>query len=148
MFSKGNSRSSKGTALSSASRPAPSIVSANTQVVGDIASDGEVQIDGRVEGNIRCHSLTVGESGSVTGEISADSANVFGHIKGQIRARSVTLAHTSKMVGDVIHELLAIESGAQLEGYCRRMEADKDGKVVAIPQNTLPAPRGKAATEA
>jgi len=36
---------------------APSILSAGMQVTGDIVSDGEVQIDGELSGDIHCAKL-------------------------------------------------------------------------------------------
>ena len=47
----------------------PSIISADLHIVGDIEGDGELHIDGRVDGNVRCESLTVGEQGQVEGKI-------------------------------------------------------------------------------
>ena len=106
----------------------PSILSTDLKIVGDMVSHGEIQIDGIVEGDIHSDVLVVGESAQVFGEIVADSCRVHGHVTGQIRARSVSLAKTAHVLGDILHESLAIEQGAFLEGHCRRIEAGTASK--------------------
>ena len=104
-----------------AERSVPSIVSADLTITGDLVSAGEIQIDGRVEGDIKCASLIIGISGAVTGEVSAQTVRMHGSVSGQVIAKSVFLASTARMIGDVTHESLAIEPGAFMEGHCRRM---------------------------
>ena len=136
MFSK----SSKNTGSTVESRPVvkstpPSIISADLRIVGDLSSDGEIQVDGSIDGDIRTKSLLVGETAHIKGEIVADSVHVHGTINGQIKSRSVTLAKTAHVVGDVLHEDLAIETGAFLEGHCKRLPETKpvtEGKVNLI----------------
>lgn len=130
MFSK----SSKSSVHPAESKPVvksspPSIISADLKIVGDLSSDGEIQVDGTIEGDIRTKSLLVGETAHIKGEIVADSIHVHGSISGQIKSRSVNLAKTAHVVGDVLHQDLSIETGAFLEGHCKRMatktEADE-----------------------
>ncbi|SDE93872.1 bactofilin family protein [Rhodospira trueperi] len=104
-----------------AERAVPSIISADLTITGDMVSAGEIHIDGRVEGDIKCASLIIGISGAVTGEVSAQTVRMHGSVSGQVIAKSVFLASTARMVGDVTHESLAIEPGAFMEGHCRRM---------------------------
>ena len=127
MFSK----TSKGTSTQSGSQPAvkaagPSIISADLRIIGDLSSDGEIQIDGTIDGDIRTKSLLVGETANIKGEIVADRIQVHGTINGQIKARSVTLARSARVIGDILHEDLAIENGAFLEGHCKRLVEKKD----------------------
>ncbi|MBM3569399.1 MAG: polymer-forming cytoskeletal protein [Alphaproteobacteria bacterium] len=103
-------------------RSAPSLISNGLHIVGNLTSDGEVQIDGVVEGDINARSLTVGETASVIGEISADLLSVRGKVQGTIHAREVRIFRTAVVHGDVLHETIAIESGAFFEGHCRRAE--------------------------
>ena len=103
----------------------PSIISSGLQIKGDIISDDDVQIEGVVVGDVKSRTLTIGESGEITGEIIADQLQVSGSVAGQIKARSVTLHRSAKVEGDVLHETLSIESGAYIEGNIRRA-AGKD----------------------
>ena len=108
-------------------KPAPpSILSVDLHVVGDLNGDGELQIDGAVDGNIRAKSLLIGETAHIKGEIIADSLRVHGSVSGHIKARAVVLGATAYVVGDIFHEELAIETGAFLEGHCKRIAKPKD----------------------
>lgn len=122
MFSKSN----KSSVNPAESKPVvrsspPSIISADLKIVGDLSSDGEIQVDGTIDGDIRTKSLLVGETANIKGEIVADSVHVHGSVNGQIKSRAVNLAKTAHVVGDVLHEDLSIETGAFLEGHCKRM---------------------------
>ena len=101
---------------------APSLLSAGMQVTGDIVSDGEVQIDGALSGDIHCARLTIGESGKIYGSVVADECLIHGEVIGQIKSDSVTLSGSSRVEGDVLHDMLAIEPGARLDGHCRRID--------------------------
>ena len=87
-----------------------------------MVSEGEIHIDGTVEGDIRCRLLVVGVNARITGAIQADVAKVYGNVNGLLCARSVFLATTAKVTGDITHERLEIEQGAYLEGNCRHMD--------------------------
>lgn len=129
MFSRNNKKESTAVTQmppSPAKPSAPSLISADLRIVGDLQSDGEIQVDGAIDGDIRTHSLLVGEGAHITGEIIADNVVVRGQVTGQIKARSVQLAKTAHVVGDILHEDLAIETGAFLEGHCKRMVQKKD----------------------
>jgi len=99
----------------------PSIISVDLKIIGDLNSDGEIQIDGAVVGDIRTKSLLVGQSANIKGEIIADRIRVHGTVNGQIRARRVELAKSAHVVGDIMHEDLSIETGAFLEGLCKHV---------------------------
>jgi cytoskeletal protein CcmA (bactofilin family) len=101
---------------------APSIVSANLRVTGDLESEGDIQIDGHVEGDVRSNSVTVGEHAVVSGAIIAQTVHVAGTVKGQINGKTVELARTAKVTGDIVHESLAIEAGAFIQGLCRHAD--------------------------
>ena len=101
---------------------APSIFSSDLVVEGTLNSEGDIQIDGRIEGNIRSGSLTVGEKATINGEIVANSVTVRGRIVGSIRARRVQLSGTSHVEGDILHNSLSVESGAFFDGNCRHAE--------------------------
>ena len=103
-------------------RVPPTIISADMHVDGNVTSEGEVQIDGVVDGDVKAGKLAIGESGRIRGAVIADHLMVRGRVVGQIRAGFITLTRTAKVKGDVLHETLAIEPGAQLEGTCKRLE--------------------------
>jgi cytoskeletal protein CcmA (bactofilin family) len=105
----------------------PSIISADLKIVGDLKSNGDMQIDGTVEGDIDSRMLTIGEGASVKGAIAADTVRISGSIVGQVKANSVILSKTAKVSGDITHQTLTMEAGAVLEGGVRRMESNTGG---------------------
>ncbi|MGY8990677.1 MAG: bactofilin family protein [Rhodospirillales bacterium] len=107
---------------------APSILSSDLHVIGNLNSDGEIQIDGVIDGDIFTNTLMVGEAAVINGEIHADNLIVHGTINGQIKAKSVSLMKTANIVGDILHEDLAIEKGAFLEGLCQRITISSEKK--------------------
>jgi cytoskeletal protein CcmA (bactofilin family) len=98
----------------------PSIVSEGLHISGNLFSDGDLQIDGRIEGDIQGRNVTVGAAGTVMGKITADEVVVSGNVSGEIHARSVQLSRTAKVQSDLTQETLTIEAGAVFEGTCRR----------------------------
>ncbi|HET7084988.1 MAG TPA: polymer-forming cytoskeletal protein [Rhizomicrobium sp.] len=115
-------------------RSAPSIVSADMAIQGSINSSGDVQIDGRVEGDVRSQGLVIGEKAEIHGEIFAEDVTVRGKVIGRLHARRVLLAATAHVEGDILHEALAVESGAFFEGNCRH----SDNPAGAGDNRTLP----------
>jgi cytoskeletal protein CcmA (bactofilin family) len=105
----------------------PSIIASDMKLVGNVTSEGEIQIDGNVEGDVQCGSLTVGDTGLIKGNVKADSALVRGRITGEIAARSVSLTKTAHVQGNVVHESLMIEPGAYVDGHCRRQDKSAQG---------------------
>lgn len=141
MFSKSKRDSDVGAA---AAKPAvPSIVSTDMKIVGDLTSEGEIQVDGTVEGDIRSRHLLIGGTAQITGEVIADVVEVYGTIHGQIKATTVSLAKTAHVVGDILHENLSIEKGAFLEGHCKRMAEKKDpAERIALVRDAVTADTG------
>lgn len=105
-------------------RSGVSVIAAGVSVAGDLDGECEIQVDGTIEGNVRCTTVIVGEHGSVKGEIKADTVTVGGLFEGKINARTVTLIRTARVDGAlVVSEGLAIEAGADFVGRCERPAA-------------------------
>ena len=128
---------------------APSIISADLVVTGTLVSAGDIQIDGRVEGDVRSLGLVIGDKAEIHGEVYAEDVTVRGKVVGRIHARKVLLAATSHVEGDILHEAFAVESGAFFEGNCRHSDnplgdtAKTDAPrqpVTAKPQEAVNAP--------
>ena len=129
------------------SRPGPSIISADMAIQGSLSSGGDMQIDGRVEGDIRSAGLVIGEGAEVHGEIFAEDVTVRGKVIGRIRARKVLLAATSHVEGDILHEAFAVESGAFFEGNIRHSDNPLGDTATAAQDVTFQAPQNPPATD-
>jgi cytoskeletal protein CcmA (bactofilin family) len=142
MFSRSNGKGN-GVGVSSSGKGMPSIISQNFRVIGNVTSEGDVQLDGTIDGNLKAKSLVIGQSGAIRGEVKADKVQVQGSVTGPIRARTVEIAKTAKVTGDVFYESLTVETGAVIDGACKRWDADK-GEV--RPAETKPATVAPAAS--
>lgn len=100
----------------------PTIITHDVHLLGNIISDGAVDFSGTIDGNIRCDSLTLRENGTIRGEITANSVFIQGTVKGLIRAKNVNLLASCKVEGIIIHEQLAIEDGAFVDGKFKRSD--------------------------
>lgn len=121
---KSNNTPPAQTAIRSAStkptaRSAPSIISADMYIKGSVTSDGEMQIDGKIEGDVSAVSLTIGQTGSIQGEVKAQTVVVRGRIVGAVRARKVELESGAHVEGDIVHASLAIQSNAVFQGQVK-----------------------------
>ena len=103
-------------------KAAVSVLSSDLTVVGNLKTTGDIQVEGIVEGDIRAHLLTVGESATIRGEIVADDIVINGRVIGRVRGLKVRLTSSARVEGDIIHKTIAIESGAHFEGSVQRQE--------------------------
>jgi cytoskeletal protein CcmA (bactofilin family) len=128
----------------------PSIISAEVLVRGTMLSTGDLQVEGKVEGDVRAYSLVIGENSVVAGDVYAEDIVVRGRVEGSICARKVQLCATCHVAGNILHESLSVESGAFFEGNCRHSDnplagapdLDTPSRQTGQSQKTaLPAPR-------
>jgi cytoskeletal protein CcmA (bactofilin family) len=107
-----------------------SVIDQKLLITGDVEGNGELLVEGKVAGNIRCAQLLVGNNGMITGNVSADEVVVRGEVNGTIRANRVILQDSARVNGEVFHKLLTIEAGAHFEGAARR--SNKSMKAEAL----------------
>jgi len=105
------------------STSAPSILGRDLAITGDIKTDGDVQIDGRLDGNIVAGNVTIGEQGAVNGKISAKNVHIRGKVTGKVDSLVVELAETANVQADLIQDQLMIANGAFFDGKCARKSA-------------------------
>ena len=100
-----------------ARKPIPfSLIAETVTLEGDLSSNGDVQIDGAVRGDLKVTHLSVGETGQIEGSISAETAEIRGLVVGAITAKTIRLHASAKVEGDLTHLQLSIDSGAQFIG--------------------------------
>ena len=90
------------------------------EIDGDVSSSGPIDILGKITGTVRAPEVLISAQGHVVGTVTALGLSVLGTIDGKIQARSVSVAGSARVQAEVFHELIAIETGAQLEGWLKR----------------------------
>jgi cytoskeletal protein CcmA (bactofilin family) len=111
---------------------AASLIGENVSLQGDLASDGDVHLDGVLRGDMRVRELTIGESGVVEGSIEAETVEIRGKVVGSVTAKTVRLFSTARVEGDITHGQLAIEAGAHFEGRSLKFETPATVEPLAI----------------
>jgi cytoskeletal protein CcmA (bactofilin family) len=98
------------------------LVSKNTEIVGDINFSGNLMIEGKVTGNVYVSSgadahARVLEKGTVVGEIRVPSIVINGTINGDVYSdKHVELAAKAVVNGNVHYNLIEMVKGAQVNG--------------------------------
>jgi cytoskeletal protein CcmA (bactofilin family) len=106
------------------------LIGAGTIIEGAITSNGDIRIDGTLNGSLNVKGkLVVGQSGSILGEITCQNADVSGKITGKITvAELLSLKDTAKLDCDIITNKIAVEPGAVFSGSCSMGGVIKDIK--------------------
>lgn len=94
------------------------IIAASVKVEGDFASQGNVLIEGVLEGSLKTErDLRVGERARIDADVYAANAVIAGEVRGNIVvAERLELEPTARLYGDVKTKILVISSGASLNG--------------------------------
>ena len=93
-----------------------SIVDENLTMKGDLESDGDVMVKGKVLGNIKCNLLIVDRDATIEGGINAIEVIVRGKVKGKVDADRVRLERTADVDCDIVQKSFSAEEGARIKG--------------------------------
>lgn len=98
----------------------PNMIGPGTKIVGNIETNGDIRIDGNIEGNINSKGkVVVGNNGFVKGEIVCSNAEIAGTLNGKATVSELlSLKGSSKVNGDIKSGKLSIEPGAIFSGTC------------------------------
>lgn len=97
-----------------------SILAADLTIDGDVTSTGQVEVQGKVSGQVTAPEIHIASTGMIDGSAIANNLSVQGRITGAIDARNVSLAAGAVVQADITHERIAIESGAETVGQLKR----------------------------
>lgn len=104
------------------------LISQDTEITGDVKSNGDIRIDGSLTGNlITKGKVVIGTTGRIKGEVNCKNSEVSGSVEGKITvSQLLNLKASSKIIGDIITSKLAIEPGAKFTGTCKMNETDEN----------------------
>jgi cytoskeletal protein CcmA (bactofilin family) len=126
-----------------------SVIDETLVIVGDLRTNGDLRLDGRICGNVQCAQLILGPRAAITGVVTAEEAIVRGRITGAIRAHVVVLQGSARVESDIVYGMLAIDEGADFQGAVHRsdnpLEDNEETGALAELKRMLPAAgEGKA----
>lgn len=118
MFKKNN--------MSNNESPARNIIGNGTVIKGEVESNGDIRIDGKLTGILKSNGKVVlGQNGKIEGEVFCKQADLSGHVNGKIFVDELTsLKSTSRIEGELTTKQLFIEIGAIFTGKCEMGKID------------------------
>ena len=92
-----------------------------TMIKGNIITETDFRLDGKVEGDIQCKGkIVIGPKGAVTGNIISENAEILGEVNGSIKVNGrLALKATAVISGDILTQSLEIEPNAKFNGSCK-----------------------------
>ncbi len=105
------------------------VIARSTTVTGEITGDGDVQIDGTLDGSVKVTGarIIVGPEANVKASLTGQEIVIAGRVEGELRASGrVELRKASTTLGNIFAPRLSIEDDAVLRG---RVDTTQTGKV-------------------
>jgi len=98
-----------------------SVIGRGTVVRGNVRGNGNLEILGRVEGDVNVGGeIVLGDEAAVKGNISGASVTVAGAVQGDVRASdAVLLERGARVVGDLTAPRIGVSTGALVRGLVR-----------------------------
>ena len=125
------------------------LIGATARIAGDVAFAGGLHVDGSITGDVRAYgpeesTLSLGERGSIEGDVEATNAVLNGTVRGDIRvADKVVLGATARITGTVYYKVIESSAGAEINGLLVQQDAARSAE--PAPPLALPPPGAAAA---
>jgi cytoskeletal protein CcmA (bactofilin family) len=95
---------------------APSILSSDVCILGNIISEGVLDIDGRIDGNVKSEIVYIRSNAQIIGDILAGcEVHIFGSVHGVVKSPKICIYQTAHVEGTIIHTNIMIEDGAYVD---------------------------------
>ena len=117
-----------------------SILANSFSLKGSISCKGELQIDGRINGNLNGEKVILGPESVMDGTLTADEIIISGKFKGKIKGKSIRLDAGASVDAEITYEVLAIENGSSINGIVKKT-------VIPAPIKKQPLPDDKKKEE-
>lgn len=109
------------------------LVSRDTEIVGDIHFSGNLDIEGQVRGSIIAQPgkdalVRVVDAGCVEGEIRAPAIVINGRVDGDVHSsKHLELAPKARVQGDVFYTLVEMAAGSEVNGRLVHVDSAEAG---------------------
>jgi len=109
----------------------PNRIEKNTKIKGDIVSEADFRIDGKLDGNVKTSGkVVIGIDGYIHGKVECVNADIEGNFNGElIVSELLSLKSSAVIEGTVTVAKLAVEPGATFNASCAMK--GKEGKAAA-----------------
>jgi len=103
------------------------LVGKDVLVKGNLISDGDIQINGHLDGQIETSKdVIISEQAKIKANIKANNVYVAGEVTGNIETKGkLEILETGRVNGDVTSQSLSIEPGGILKGISTMKETEE-----------------------
>jgi cytoskeletal protein CcmA (bactofilin family) len=94
------------------------IIGEDVEITGSIKSESNIQLDGKLNGDMTCAgSATIGNTSVIKGNLTVECVTVYGQISGNIVAKDkIEMKSTARINGDIRARRLTVEDGVTFVG--------------------------------
>ncbi len=111
----------------------PNRIEKNTKITGNIESEADFRIDGKLDGNVKTSGkVVIGKDGYIHGKVECVNADIEGSFNGELLVSDLLSLKSSAVIeGTVEVSKLAVEPGATFNATC-----SMKGKSGSLNRNT------------
>ena len=112
-----------------------SIIGRGAIFKGKISNASTIEINGRVDADIKSDKVTLGKNATLEGSITSELVVISGNYQGKIKADSVWLTDSSVITGEINYKSLQMDRGAALNCKIihnwdeRKLKGKKSGNI-------------------
>lgn len=98
----------------------PNRIEKNTKIKGEIVSEADFRIDGKLDGNVKTSGkVVIGKDGYIHGKVECVNADIEGSFNGELLVSDLLSLKSSAVIeGTVSVTKLAVEPGATFNASC------------------------------
>ena len=98
----------------------PNRIERNTKIKGDIISEADFRIDGKLDGNVKTSGkIVIGKGGYIKGKVECVNADIEGSFNGELIVNDLLALKASAVIeGTVSVSKLSVEPGATFNASC------------------------------
>lgn len=100
-----------------------SVFADDLRIKGSVTSRGDIQLDGKIEGDVSARSLHTGKHSEIQGNVQAGRMVVGGKVDGGIKSFSLQLASSANVEGDVTCKTISVDGSAGFDGTATHVKA-------------------------
>lgn len=132
----------------------PNRIEKNTRIKGDIVSEADFRIDGKLDGNVKTSGkVVIGKDGYIHGKVECVNADIEGKFNGELLVSELLSLKSSAVIeGTVSVAKLSVEPGATFNATCSMkghgaatygQEADKPEAKTSMTGSVKPLERAR-----
>jgi cytoskeletal protein CcmA (bactofilin family) len=117
------------------------VIGPSITIKGDISGDGDLVIQGRVEGRVdlRRNNITIGKNGAVKADIYGKIISIEGEVQGNVYGDEKIIIRSSGVLrGNIVAPSVNLEEGSKFKGSIDMDAKTQEKPVVSSPEARLP----------